>query len=174
MFFWFLGGSWVLVWAVLHDPSVDYRLVMVGALIPDIVDAPFGGLRLGHTLAVSVAVLLVVMVATRGRRRSRRRLLALPIGMLVHLVLDGVWMDTRVFWWPFGGWSLAGAGGLPSLSHPLALTIVEEVAGVGCLAWCWVRFRLTEPARRSAFLHTGRVGADMGPRGGTAGIPSPR
>jgi hypothetical protein len=174
LFLWFLGGSWVVVWAVLQDPAVDYRLVMLGALLPDVIDAPLGGARVAHTLAGSVVALVIVMAVTVGRRRLRRRLLALPIGMLMHLVLDGVWTTTRVFWWPFRGWSLAHAGGLPSLAHPVALTIGEEIAGAVALGWCWVRFGLGDRPNRDHFLHTGRLPRDAGPPGGTAGLPSPR
>jgi hypothetical protein len=174
MLLWFAGGSWLLIWAVLQDPAVDYRLVMAGALLPDAIDGPFGGIGGAHSLAVSVAVLLVVMVATIGRRRLRRRLLALPMGMLVHLALDGVWTTTRVFWWPVKGWSLAGAGRLPSLAHPVAVTVVEELVGAAALAWCWTRLGLTDRDRRTRWLRTGRLAVETGPRGGTAGLPSRR
>ena len=43
------------------------------------------------------------MLITAGRKPIRRLLLALPIGMLLHLVWDGVFATTRVLWWPFGG-----------------------------------------------------------------------
>lgn len=174
MLLWFLGGAWVLVWAVLQDPAVDYRLVMLGALLPDAVDGVLGGTRVAHTLVASVALLAVVMLVTVGRRALRRRLLALPIGTLVHLVLDAVWTDAKVFWWPAKGWSLAHAGGLPSFRHPLAVTVVEELCGAAALLWCWARFRLGVPERRSVFVRTGRLGRDLGPLGGTAGLPSPR
>lgn len=173
MLLWFLGGAWVCVWMVLQDPAVDYRLVLVGAVLADLVDGPFGGVRVAHTLLASVTVLFAVMLLTAGRRGLRRRLLGLPIGMLVHLVLDGMWTDARVFWWPMRGWSLAHAGGLPSLAHPWPVTLIEEVCGAAALAWCWWRFRLGERARRARFVRTGRLGRDLGPRGGTAGLPSP-
>jgi len=174
MVLWFAGGAWLLVWAVLQDPAVDYRLVIAGALLPDAIDAPFGRIGIAHSLALSVAVLVAVMVATIGRRGVRRRLLAVPMGMLVHLVLDGVWTDTRVFWWPVRGWSLAHAGAVPSFAHPVALTVVEEVAGAAALAWCWVRLGLGDRERRSRWLRTGRLGRELGPPGGTAGFPSRR
>jgi len=174
LFLWFLGGSWVVVWAVLQDPAVDYRLVMVGALLPDVIDAPLGGARVAHTLTGSAIVLVLVMVVTVGRRRLRRRLLALPIGMLVHLVLAGVWTNTRVFWWPFRGWSLAHAGAMPSLAHPIALTGLEELAGAAAIGWCWVRFGLGDGATRQHFVRTGHLPREAGPPGGTAGFPSPR
>jgi len=174
VFLWFVGGALVCVWAVLQDPAVDYRMVMVGALLPDMVDAPFGAIGIGHTLAASVGLLFTVMVLTVGRRRLRRRLLAVPIGSFVHLLLDGMWTDARVFWWPFRGLSLAHVGALPSFAHPVGLTVAEEVAGALAVVWWWRRFRLSEPDHRSRFLRSGRLGSDLGPRGGTAGLPGPR
>ncbi len=159
MVLWFVGGSWLIVWSVLQDPAVDYRLVMLGAVLPDIVDAPWGGARYAHTLVFAVALLVVVMLATIGRRVLRRRLLGLPIGALVHLVLDGVWTQPRAFWWPFKGASLAGR--LPSLDHAVALTVIEEIAGAVAIIWCIRRFELGDPDRRRVFLHTGRIGRDL-------------
>ena len=174
MLLWFVGGSWLLIWAVLQDPAVDYRLVIAGALIPDAIDGPLGGIRVAHSIGVAVGVLAVVMIATIGRRAWRRRLLAVPMGMLVHLALDGVWTTTRVFWWPLKGWALAGAGRLPSLAHPVAVTVVEELVGAAALAWCWTRLGLTDRDRRTRWLRTGRLALETGPRVGTAGLPSPR
>jgi hypothetical protein len=157
---WFAGLSWVAVWQVFRDPAFDYRLVVVGALAPEVLDAPLGGARVAHTLAFSVALLAAVMVATRGRRVARRRLLALPIGTFLHLVFDGVWGRTEVFWWPLLGASFDGAP-LPSVDRGVAAVIVQEVAGLLALAWCWRRFRLHEPDRRAAFWRTGRLGRDL-------------
>jgi hypothetical protein len=159
---WFAGGALVAVWQVFKDPAIDYRLVMAGAVAPDVVDGPFGGARLLHTLAFSVALLCGVMLATRGRRGARRRLLALPIGTFLHLVLDGTWARTEVFWWPGLGLSF-GDSGLPSLSRPALVLVVQEVAGAAALAWWWARFRLGEPERRRHFLRTGRLGRDLVP-----------
>lgn len=157
MLLWFAGGAVVIVWAVFQDPAIDFRLVIVGALLPDVVDGPLGGARALHSLVTCAVLLLGVMVATRGRRRLRRQLLAVPIGALLHLVLDGMWTDPRVFWWPVLGWSFRGRS-LPSLDHPVALIIAEELAGAAALVWCIVRFDLRGPERRATFLRTGRLG----------------
>jgi inner membrane protein len=121
---WFAGGALVAVWQVFKDPAIDYRLVMAGAVAPDVVDAAFGGARLLHTLAFSVVLLCGVMLATRGRRGTRRRLLALPIGTFLHLVLDAMWARTEVFWWPAFGLDLPGDG-LPSSDRPAAVLVVQ-------------------------------------------------
>ena len=165
MFLWFAGAAFVLVWLFFQDAALDYRLVMVGALLPDLLDAPFGGARVVHSLLFSVVLLAVTMIVTHGHRRVRRRLLAVPIGTFVHLILDGMWARTQVFWWPLFGASF-GPGGIPSLGRPLLVLVCEEVLGAVALGWCWRRFRLAEPDRRRVFLHTGHLGRDIAPPGG--------
>ena len=159
MLLWFVGVALVLTWAVFHDPAIDHRVLIAGALLPDLVDAPFGGARVAHTVTASAALLVVVMLATRGRRHARRRWLALPIGTFVHLLADGVWSDKTTFWWPFLGGHLNQP--LPSFDHAAAVVILEELAGLAAVVWFARRFRLTAagPARQ-AFVHTGRLPRD--------------
>jgi len=154
VFLWFLGGALVIAWAVFRDPAVDYRLVMVGAVLPDVVNAPFGGAGVGHSVTASVVLLGAVMVATIGRRGLRRHLLALPIGTFLHLVLDGAFTTTAVFWWPFtGGFDDAP---LPSVDRGW-WNVALEALGLGALVWGWRHFGLADPARRRRFLRTGRL-----------------
>jgi hypothetical protein len=154
VFLWFLGGSLLVAWTVFHDPSFDYRLLMLGSVLPDLVDGPLGGARIGHAVVTSVALLVAVMLATIGRRRVRRHLLALPIGMFLHLVLDGVFTTTAVFWWPFaGGFDNAR---LPSASRG-RWDVVFEVVGLAILLWAWRRFGLADRDRRRRFWRTGRL-----------------
>jgi hypothetical protein len=156
---WPAGFAVVLVWAVFRDPAIDFRVVILGALLPDAIDAFWGGARVMHTLVAAVVVLAVVMLATRHRRIARRRLLFLPIGMFAHLLADGMWMRADTFWWPFSGESLSGA--LPALDHGAIVLVVEEIAGLLMLAWCWHRFRLSDAAVRQKFLRTGRLPRDL-------------
>lgn len=156
---WPAGMAVALVWLVFRDPAFDYRLAVVGALLPDLVDGPLGGAKFLHTLAAAVAVLLAVMVLTRNRRQARRHWLALPIGMFVHLVADGMWARTETFWWPGFGWGLPGR--LPALDHGLAVLLVKEVVGAALLVWAWRRFGLGDPTVRARFLRSGHLPRGM-------------
>lgn len=160
MLFWFAGLAVVVVWKVFQDTAIDYRLIMAGALAPDVLDALAGGVGALHTVASSAVLLTAVMAATRGRRRLRRRLLALPVGTLLHLVLDGAWSDAGLFWWPALGAQLPGDVPL-SFHRPLVVLVAQEAAGVAATAWWWRRFRLHEPERRRLFLRTGHLGRDL-------------
>lgn len=154
MFFWFAGMSFVLVWLVFRSPMVDYRLVVLGSLLP-LVELPFGEPRLLHSLTGSVALLALAMLATPRRRLVQRRLVAVPIGVFLHLVLDGIWTNTTAFWWPFAGFSWSDDR-LPELARG-GFDVVLELVGLGALWWCWRRFGLDRPARRERFLRTGQL-----------------
>ena len=156
MFLWFAGLSLVMMWFVFRDPAIDHRLVVLGALLPDLVDAPFGHAAVAHTLLGAVFLLYGVMAVTVRRRRLRRRLLALPIGVFFHLVLDPIWTVTAVFWWPVQGLAL-GDHPIPAFDRPLGVAIAMEVVGALSLMWVWYRFGLADPTRRSVFLRTGRL-----------------
>lgn len=160
MFLWFVGPSILIVWSVFRSPAADYRLIAIGALLP-LIELPFGEPRLFHSLTGAALLLLAVMVGARGQRLVQRRLLALPIGVLMHLVLDGAWADPTGFWWPFLGTSWSTAE-LPELGRG-GFNLVLEVVGAAACWWGWRRFRLDEPDRRQLFVQTGRVGRDIVP-----------
>lgn len=154
MFIWFVVLSVVLVAVVFRSPAIDHRTVIVGALLP-LVEAALGGPRLLHSVVGAVALLGVVMLATRERRIVRRRLLGIPIGLMCHLVLDGSFARTDVFWWPISGTAYA-EGQIPELDH-LALSLVLEVVGVVVGVWAWKLFGLSERAKLDRFRTQGRI-----------------
>jgi hypothetical protein len=158
VFLWFAGGAFVLVWMVFRSPAVDYRLVMLGAILP-VGELPFGSPRLLHSLTAAAAALGLAMLVTPRRRLAQRRLVAVPIGMFIHLLLDGIWTDTQAFWWPFAGLAWSDAR-LPELSRG-AFDLVLEALGAAALWWCWRRFGLYEPVRRARFLRTGQLDRDV-------------
>ena len=82
MLLWFVFGAIFGVWNVFQSPGLDFRLIALGALLPVLLDLPFGAQAYAHTLLAAVVVLTVTMLATpgRGRRLLRRRVLGLPIG----------------------------------------------------------------------------------------------
>jgi membrane-bound metal-dependent hydrolase YbcI (DUF457 family) len=123
--FWFAAFAVLGAWQVLRDARFDYRLVALGAVAPALLDAPAGHRALAHTLVFAVGSLVVVMLATVNRRSLRRHLIALPIGFFAHLVLDGVFADKALFWWPaFGDW------GDTAIVPPLPWLLVREAVGL--------------------------------------------
>ncbi len=140
---------------MFQSPGLDFRLIALGALLPVLLDLPFGAQSYAHTLLAAVVVLTVTMLATpgRGRRLLRRRVLGLPIGWFSGIVLSATWVHKEVFWWPAFGASRPSA----PLFGPWPVVVIEELLGVAAAWWTWSRFGLRDPARRHAFLHDGRL-----------------
>lgn len=153
MLFWYTGLSILIVANVFRSSGLDYRLVAVSALLPVIVDLPVGHRAFGHALVFPVALFAAVMLLTSGRSRLlRRRLLCVPIGVFVALVLSGAFTQDQVFLWPF-----LGHAGHQSLLPAWWVVLLEE--GVGVVAWWWIvgQFDLYLPGPRRDFWDTGRL-----------------
>ena len=125
MLFWFIGTSVASVWSVFRDPKFAYRWVIVGALIPI------------FSVVTVVAVLTAVMLLTIGKnatkKAARKNFLALTIGLFMHLVFDGAFLNTNMFWWPLAGFSTNGYS-LPLVERGF-LNIPFEIVGVALIMW---------------------------------------
>ncbi len=138
MFFWFLGLSFAAVLIVFSSPALDYRLVMAGAALPT-AEGLIGGPWVLHTLLAPVVVMTAVMLLTQNRRLVRRQWLGLPIGLFMHLVLDGTWANAELFWWPFLGASdVLGGSAVPEFQRSLPVLVAMEVIGLVVL-WFFVQ-----------------------------------
>lgn len=154
MFLWFIGTAVLAVAYIFRDPMFDYRLLIVGSVLP-LADAVTGGAGALHTLVLSLLLMVVVMLSTVGRRPVRKLLLGLPIGTMLHLVFDGAWVTRDLFWWPIGGWSFEELE-LPEAARGW-LTVPFELAGLAMVVWIWRRSHLSDPAARRAFLRDGHL-----------------
>ncbi len=154
MLIWFLVLAPVLVAEVFRSPMIDYRLVALGAVLPiaEVVTGP----NVLHTLLGAVAAMTVVMLATQQRRLVRRRLLGVPIGLFVHLVLDGSWTRTKLFWWPAFGLDF-GERSLPEFDRPLIVGVILELIALAVAWWAHSRYRLDDPSNRQRLLRTGQL-----------------
>ena len=155
MLVWFVVGAVIAVALVFDSAAMDFRLVVLGAVLP-VVEGVAGGPWLLHTPIAGVALLGGVMVVARGRRLLQRRWLAVPIGLLAHLVLDGTWSDTEVFWWPFYGVDALGGSRVPEFGR-LGIGLLLELVGLILGAWAWRRFGLDDPKARRALWVEGRL-----------------
>lgn len=155
MFLWFVGTAIVVIWFVFGDPRFDYRFLIIGSLAPSAIDIWSGGRWVMHTLAASVVLLCIVMVATIGRRQQRRSLLGLPLGVFLHLVATGAWLDPGVFWWPFSGAQL-GVDPLPEFDRGW-WNLAAEVIGAALVVWVVVTSKVYQSDRWRDFLTTGRL-----------------
>lgn len=159
MLLWFVATSVLTIWYVFTDLRFDYRPLVVGALLPDLIDAPLGGARYAHSLTVGVGLMAVVMLVTAGRRPIRRQLLAIPIGMLLHLVFDGAFTNNHAFWWPFLG--SPGDEPLPVVARGW-WNLGLEAVGAALLWRAVTMFGLRDPERRRLLARTGMLSSVVG------------
>ena len=174
MLFWHVGSSVLLFRYLFRDPGVDLRFLAAGAILPDVIDKPIGrifwadtlgtGRIYGHTLVFFVVVLFVVMVLSSRGTTWRRRWVALAVGVMFHLLLDGMWLIPDTLLWPLFGWEFpasfddywAGFFGR-FLSDPLLM--VQELFGLGYLTFLWRKAGLSDPVRRARLFEEGTVAA---------------
>lgn len=171
MIFWHVGGALFLVRWVFRDPSMDLRILVLGAVLSDLIDKPIGsvfftsyfgtGRVYAHTLVFAVAVLFGVMAITRRGTTARKRWLALPIGVFLHLLLD-MPLDAETLWWPALGLEFPSfaKGALVDLVAYLLNSpwvILQELLGLGYLIGLYRTHRLGEPERRRELVGTGRL-----------------
>lgn len=167
MILWHAGLAAVIVYVTLGRRRVDYRYVLLGAVLPDVVDGLVNvvwmhepaGRSLAHSIVAVLVVTIVVLVSFEGERRLS--VFGIGVGWLLHLVGDGMWQAPRTFLWPAFGSDFALRPAEPYswdlFAHPLSHLAAwgGELAGVAALAWFWVAFRLGEPERRRLWLRDG-------------------
>ena len=149
---------------------LDIRWLLVGSLLPDIIDKPLGQFifrdYIGTGRAYAHTLLFLILVITAGLLIRFRFLrtwgLALAFGTLIHDVLDFLWLSPKEFLWPLYGWHFSPIDiyawwpGLLTELMTAPLVYIPELIGAGILAWFGVR--LLQRNTFSAFLLHGEVG----------------
>jgi hypothetical protein len=99
---------------------VDYRLLIVGSVIPDLIDKPIGlwlapdlvnGSTRGIAHSLAFALVLLAVLSLAFRPRFSPKTLALGLGNAGHLLLDQMWRSSSVLLWPFLGSDLPQRAG---------------------------------------------------------------
>lgn len=90
---------------------LDYRLLLLGTVLPDLIDKPLGMILLREQIAngriFSHTFLFALIILHTGfllSGQGRRMFLSLFTGVLFHLAFDGMWLDRHTLLWPLYGW----------------------------------------------------------------------
>jgi len=94
---------------------IDIRILLVGSLLPDIIDKPVGQILLRDTLSsgriFGHTLLFLIIISVAGillyQRRRKNWLLVLSFGTFTHLIFDQMWLDLHTLFWPLLGWNFA-------------------------------------------------------------------
>ncbi len=171
MLFWHLGMTAAIIFVTLGWRRIDYRVVLLGAILPDLIDKSIGrvlfqgrfqsGHLFAHTLAFSVVLLLVIQLMLRGA--SARRWFILAIAALLHLGLDAMWTEPIVLFWPAFGTQFpaepAAQYWLEALRRPFQVPSegIKELVGLVLLAYLGYGFDLHKREALREFLRTGHL-----------------
>ena len=148
--------------------SIDYRFVLLGSLLPDIIDKPiwvftsnnfkWGGRGYAHTFLFSFLLFIVgFMLVTRWKKNW---LITISLCSFIHLVFDHMWLNTTTLWWPLLGsiQRTITAGWLPSLWHGLISNPYDYVTEtMGFIITLYIGLRLIMSGRVMQFLKTGDI-----------------
>ena len=147
-----------VTWFAFLARRADIRLLLLGSLLPDVIDKPIGQLMFRETFSngriFSHTLLFFILVTIIGtylfHARGKTWLLAIAVGTFTHLVFDQVWNIPKTLFWPLYGFAfekinLTGwTGGIfDALLHNPEV-YVPEIMGGGILflfAWTLVRRR---------------------------------
>jgi len=171
MLLWHMGVAAVVVYVSLGRARIDYRWILIGAIVPDLIDglgelffyAGGTGRGAAHSVTAVVVVAVSVLVLSKGQRRLS--MFGLAVGWLLHLVADGMWQAPETFLWPAFGASFADAPSEPYswdlFIHPLdhVGTWGGEVAGLAALLYLGAAFELGNRERRRRFFQDGLLRA---------------
>ena len=90
--------------------SIDYRMVLLGSLLPDIIDKPvwlfvssdtlLSGRNYAHTLLLHLILFIGGLVLIRYKKSW---LLIISLSSFMHLILDQMWNSPVVLLWPLLG-----------------------------------------------------------------------
>lgn len=91
--------------------QIDYRLILLGSIFPDIIDKPLGmllfanlianGRTYSHTIAIN---LILILIGLYLLKRKKPNFLIFGLSSCFHLVLDKMGQTPQTLFWPYYGW----------------------------------------------------------------------
>jgi len=151
--------------------SIDYRVVMIGAMLPDIIDKPIGAYFFrstfhnsrifSHSLVFSIA--LMILGSYYFYRRKNNHVFILGVCSLIHQTLDSMWLYPGILYWPAYGWKFPTRPEGQWLESSLAKLLtdpyvyVPEIIGAVIIAYYVIRVITKETIKE--FLKYGRLGS---------------
>ena len=155
-------------WLTSLGNHIDIRLLLIGSILPDIVDKPIGlylfrdSFSTGRIFCHTLLFLSIITVAGLYlfKSRGKVRLLILSFGTLAHLILDQMWLVPQALLWPLYGftfpptdltdWTLDR---FHALTHP-GIYVPELI---GAVILIWFILMLVRNRKVYAFVKKGKV-----------------
>jgi hypothetical protein len=154
--------------------GLDYRLLAICALLPDLIDKPLAILVFteAHTSQLVAHSLLFNLVLLVPVLLFWRRALPHVLAFNAHLLADRMWNHTETFWWPIFGWhtfweykAMNSAGEMLNVYLDIIVRYpqvwVVEIIALLVFVWFGYRHQLYRWPVLKVFILTGRVQDDV-------------
>ena len=156
-------------WVTSLGNYIDIRLLIIGSLLPDIIDKPVGQIFFKETFSqgriFSHTLLFLILVTMGGLyfyfKRKKVGLLILSFGTFSHLIFDQIWRTPQTLFWPLYGFTFARielGEWIPNILDALLNSpqvYLPEVGGALILLWFGVV--LIRRKKVYAFIRYGQV-----------------
>ena len=160
-----LGLAWL--GSYRNRGAVDFRLVLLGSILPDLIDKPLGALLHLEARLWAHSLLFLAAIAIAGFWPALRGIRWVAFGDAVHLLVDLIWEQPIVAFWPLLG--LAFPAGGQSWESYLQILLSDryvqfgEIVGGGILLATVCRYRLYRWETLREFLKDGRLAPRAAP-----------
>jgi inner membrane protein len=133
--------------------QVDLRVVIIGSLLPDIIDKPVGTFFFKETFyngrIFSHSLMFLILISLAGiflyKRHKTIWWLGLSFGTLTHLIFDEMWLAPQTLFWPLHGFTFPKTditNWIPNSLHQLItnpLVYIPELVGAAVLVFLTIR-----------------------------------
>lgn len=165
-------GHWLYFissWLTTLGWHIDIRLLLLGAVLPDIIDKPVGQLFFRETFnngrIFSHTLLFPTILAAIGfyiyHSRGKSWLLVIAGGTFMHLILDQMWIVPETLFWPLFGTDFPKediAGWITNILNDLIknpAVFIPEL--IGAIILVWFVIILLHRRKALAFIVRGQV-----------------
>jgi inner membrane protein len=148
---------------------IDYRVVLVGAILPDIIDKPIGAYLFrntfhnsrifAHTLVFSGILAFIGLYMLYKHRKSN--ILILGLCTFIHLILDSMWLYPGILFWSYYGLKFPQRAEGNWISSDIVSLITDpsyylpEIIGFGIIAYYF--WKLVKNKQVKAFISEGKL-----------------
>jgi len=155
----------VSAWFIALARRINIRWLLLGAVLPDIIDKPVGlllfssGRIFSHTFLFLILLLVVGLILYRSYKQVW--ILTMAFGVFIHLILDQMWLNIELLVWPFNGFSFPSENVTSWVVDRLAdlirepVVIIPEV--IGAIILYWFVWLLVKNKTILVFLKCGRI-----------------
>ena len=148
---------------------IDYRVVLVGAVLPDLIDKPIGAYLFrstfhnsrifAHTLTFSVILIFIGLY--RLFKHSKDNILILGLCTSIHLILDSMWLYPGILLWPYYGLRFPQRAEGNWLNSDIIRLVADpsyylpEIIGFAIIAYCF--WPLVKDRQIKSFISRGKL-----------------